>query len=663
MTKTIRRRCVFNVILLAALLIGPAWSARAQSYTNKLAGNWNAAASWSSGIPPVGGGSNVAVLFTNSAADASVNNLTGSFALNSLTFAAPNTVTLTGNGLVFTNSGALLPQVTLDVDKTMSIANPQTLAASTGFYVNQNVLTNSGAIAGAGGLTKTGAGTLTLTAFSTYSGGTTVSAGTLTATATNSLGVGAVTNNGILNLPVGSGSYTALSGSVPGTLAGSGTNNVTQGVVLNGDSSAFTGVWNLGIGALPGSGSGGKTTMNGADNSAQLVNVLSNSTLYVSSYAAKNAAIVLYGGTPGEIYGQLRLESGSIWAGPVTLAGPILGVMNGTIGCNGSHVATISGAIGEMNGSWGLSKAGGGASIIYLSASNTYSGTTLLVGGSLTITNANGTIRNSSGIVFNGGKTLLLDNTGVNNNDRIANNVTLSLGGELSLAGNASVDTLESFGSLGLDTGDATVTVRQGNAGRVATLAASGFSRANNATALVRGTSLGQLNAVVGKISLASTSGLTLIGAGGQPAGTGTSKTLGIAPYLVGDATYNGSGSSFVTYDTLYGSLRPLVANEYSTLTAGYTTPGTHENVKAFNGTLTAASPSVNSLLFSGTQALNGTGALTVDSGAVSLLANNAASIGSGFSGLTLGNSEGVLIVSQNTLTVNPAISVSGNGG
>lgn len=52
------------------------------------------------------------------------------------------------------------------------------------------------AIGGAGGLTKTGTGTMTLSAANTYGGGTTVSAGTLEINNSSALGTGAVTLDG-----------------------------------------------------------------------------------------------------------------------------------------------------------------------------------------------------------------------------------------------------------------------------------------------------------------------------------------------------------------------------------------------------------------------------------------------------------------------------------
>ena len=64
------------------------------------------------------------------------------------------------------------------------------------FDTNGNVATLAGAIAGTGGLTKIGAGTLVLSGANTYSGGTTLAAGTLRLANNQALGTGALTTTG-----------------------------------------------------------------------------------------------------------------------------------------------------------------------------------------------------------------------------------------------------------------------------------------------------------------------------------------------------------------------------------------------------------------------------------------------------------------------------------
>lgn len=252
-------------------------------------------------------------------------------------------------------------------------ANAVTLAVGN----NQADSSFGGSLSGSGSLVKTGSGTLTLTGANTHTGGTTVSTGTLTASKNTALGTGPVANDGTLNLTVANTTYSGLSTS----LSGAGTVNVTLGTgsnnnPLNGDYSGFTGVWNLGV-----TGTGGKAQMNGADNAAATVNVLSNAALIVNTAVTKNAAAVLYGGTTGESYGQLRLEAFADWAGPVALAGDCPDPAKGFIGCN-SGTGTVSGVISDLNGAHPVNKIGG-ATIVLSNPANTYAGQTWVRQGTL----------------------------------------------------------------------------------------------------------------------------------------------------------------------------------------------------------------------------------------------------------------------------------------
>ena len=81
----------------------------------------------------------------------------------------------------------------------MTINAAVTLGASQTWNVNSGkTLTVGGIVSGTSfGITKAGAGTLTLSGNNTYTGGTTISAGTLAvSTSVNALGTGSVTLNG-----------------------------------------------------------------------------------------------------------------------------------------------------------------------------------------------------------------------------------------------------------------------------------------------------------------------------------------------------------------------------------------------------------------------------------------------------------------------------------
>src|SRR5207244_3835804 len=79
----------------------------------------------------------------------------------------------------------------------------------------------------------------------------------------------------------------------------------------------FAGILNIGAGAAAGAG---KARIDVALPATAAVNVLANGTLYVATGVTDAASLTLNGGATGESFGQLRLEGGANWSGPVTLA-------------------------------------------------------------------------------------------------------------------------------------------------------------------------------------------------------------------------------------------------------------------------------------------------------------------------------------------------------
>ena len=284
------------------------------------------------------------------------------------------------SGFSISSAGAGSFVLANDLASTITVTNLSDSAA-----IGETIANNAG---GPSTLTKAGLGTLTLngTAASTYSGGTIISAGTLAISQTGALGTGAIQNAATLNINVGNSTPTGLATG----MSGAGAANVTLSTgsnttLLNGDYSGFTGSWNIGVLAAAGAG---KVQMNGLDNAAATINVSTNGTVYINA-GIHNAAIVLNGGDTGESLGQLRLEqAGTVWAGPVTLAGNMTGIGDGIVGSN-SGSSLISGNISETGGPRTLSKAGGGA--ITLGGTNSYSGPTRVFAGNLSVSLLNNT--------------------------------------------------------------------------------------------------------------------------------------------------------------------------------------------------------------------------------------------------------------------------------
>ena len=122
-------------------------------------------------------------------------------------------------------------------------------------------------------------------------------------------------------------------------------------------------------------------------------------------------------------------------------------------------------------------------------------------------------------------------------------------------------------------------------------------------------------------------------------AGTAGSSTLKIIPYAVGDGSATGTGSDFVTYDA--AGVRPLSAGEYA---SGITDGATQlDNVKLGAGVTLNLNTTINALLLGSGGSVDGTGTLTVNSGAI--LAPTAASTSISVAGLAFGTTtnEGVI--------------------
>jgi autotransporter-associated beta strand protein len=380
----------------------------------------------------------------------------------------------------------------------------------------------------------------------------------------------------------------------------------------------------------------------------------------------------------------LTNNNAQVWNGNFTYTGTKTLAFTGTgaitLGAN-VQVTTVANTLtenGAIGGNFALTKSGAGT--LTLTGTNTFNGATTINGGILNLGTASvsgGSLSGTSAINVTNASTLALENA-AGNTDRIndATLVTLSLGGILTMDQNASADSTETIGTLGLATGSSIVTLTSA-ANRVTTLTASGFSRTNNGTALIRGTNLGAQAATNTGLVLLADSGasLAMVGTNVSSAGNnaGSTTNLKIIPYLIGDTSPTGTGGSatggFLTYDTTSG-LRTLGAGEVTSYSAA-SSPDTNVRSAPSAASNSIAGKTINSLFIqpgAATVALVGDGtALTIASGA---LGTSTTTVGakltlSGFSSINLQNGEGVVYVGDpaETLVLGSPVNVNSNGG
>ncbi|MEZ0257843.1 MAG: beta strand repeat-containing protein, partial [Chthoniobacter sp.] len=303
-----------------------------------------------------------------------------------------------------------------------------------------------------------------------------------------------------------------------------------------------------------------------------------------------------------------------------------VGGLNGG-GANGGIVRPESTVVGRLTlylngtGSFAGSLQDNGAGILeietYPSANqtftgtNTYSGTTAVDLGTLIFT-GQGSARNTSGIdIYSNGTSdaLILDNSSINNGDRLSNTAPINLGGNLTFIGNKAAPASETLGGLTIQpTHTSFVTVMPDSA-QTSTLSFSSIGVTTASTlptglVVLRGEHLGAAPGA-GVANIRLTTLPTLVGGGGAAG----SKTMSILPYAVGDSSATGVGNSFVAYDV--NGLRPLADTEYAN--NDFTIPGANVNVDS--AATVSGAASVTSLRLKNGADITGSGSVTVTSG------------------------------------------------
>ncbi|WP_415878618.1 autotransporter-associated beta strand repeat-containing protein [Methylomonas sp. TEB] len=269
-----------------------------------------------------------------------------------------------------------------------SITGSGTLTSTSTFDVQSGTV--SAVLGGSVGLTKTTAGTVTLSGANTYTGNTQVSAGTLALGAgdvlanTSSL----IVNGGTFDLGANNDTVAGvqlLSGSITGTgtLTSTSTFDVQSGTV-----SAVLG-GSVGLTKT----TAGTVTLSGANTYTGNTQVSAGTlALGAGDVLANTSSLIVNGGTfdlgaNSDTVAGVQLTSGSITGTGTLTSNSAFDVQSGT----------VSAALG---GSVGLNKTTAGT--VTLSGSNTYTGTTQVSAGTLALS-ASDALANTSSLVVNGG--------------------------------------------------------------------------------------------------------------------------------------------------------------------------------------------------------------------------------------------------------------------
>jgi len=418
---------------LATALLAP-HSLLGQTWTGATSSSFSTSTNWAGDTLPTNDGT--ANLTFGSSSNPSVT-IDASWSVNSLVFASSATSSYSLNSSESTTltvgSGGISDNTSQGVDfiSGLTIVLP---AAITYYVGGSNGDLVSSKFSGAGGITKTGTGTLTLGANNSgWTGSLTIDAGTVKFNADSRLGAvpgsataGMITLNGgtldattSMTLSANRGiAVTAAStfeiGGAPYT--------VTYGGIITGSSALAV--------------TGGTLALSGANTYSGTVTIGSGGTIN------DNAANALQYATVAATTGNLTFGTSAVTLGALSgsRAIALTTTSNSAVALTVGNNNTTTTYSGALSSSGSLTKIGSGT--FTLSGANTYSGATTITGGTLLVS---GSLGGSGAVTVNSGATL----AGAGS---LAGLTTVANGGSIS-PGNNAVGTLTLNGGLTLNTG------------------------------------------------------------------------------------------------------------------------------------------------------------------------------------------------------------------
>ena len=535
----------------------------------------------------------------------------------------------------------------------------------TGTLTSSSYLLQSGSVstilAGTGGMTKSSAGTLTLSGANTYTGGTTINAGTVIVN--NAASLGSITGGLTLN----AGTWQVASGFTTTRAVTLGSNastiSVDSGQVLNISTNGIAGTGTLnkaGTGTLV--LSSGSTYTGGTNVQAGILRLGASHRLHDSG------AVTVSGGTfdlltYNETVGAVTLVNGSI-----TGTGTLTSSSGGFSLQNGSVTASLGGNVAVTKTTSGT---------VTLGRANTYTGATSVNGGMLSVSanGALGTVGSGTSVAsgaalrlnnisYSAAEALTINGSGINGGGALVNTGTSTFAGHVTAATHSTINAgggvLTFTGGLTKD--GTTLTIAGGGTVNINTVGIGGSSP--NSDLVVDGTTvvLNAANTYNGPTTVQNSGTLRLGASNVLPTSPQTALTINtssvfdLASRSDSVASLAGDSSGRVRNSTV-GSTSTLVVNPASATSTTFAgiIEGTNGGTR---GDVALVKSGAGTLHLSGANSFSG--ATTINGGTLTAAATSGGALGA-TSSITI-NADGRLLLGGDNQLNNSAALFLGGG-